>query len=260
MIDAEMPYAVYRAHPNLGSTDLKNILKTPAHFLAARENQETTRAKDMGRAIHSYMLERDTFFSFYAVEPEGLVHKGKNPWKKEWEQFKADNADKIIVDRDTWDAIKGIQRSIRADRDARKIFETCRPEVSIIGENGTKARADLMSDDLIVDLKSCEDASDEGFIWSIQKFQYYLQSSAYVDVAEESDGRRREFLWIACEKLPPYGLQIVRATEEMQELGKMEYLAALEIHRRCSETGVWPGYKKGIRELSFRKGFRGVLR
>jgi PDDEXK-like uncharacterized protein DUF3799 len=255
----DLPYGKYRAHPNLGSTDLKNLLKTPAHYRQAKENESTTRAKDMGRAIHSYMLEYSTFFQFHAVEPDGIVHKGRNPWKKDWAKFKADNADKIIVDRETWAAIKGIQKSIAEHPEASSIFERSRTEVSIIGEK-RKARADLFSGEFIADLKSCDDATEDKFLSSIQKYGYYLQAAMYLDEAKAADGRHRDFIWVACETKPPYGVQVFMGDDEMIERGRREYLAAQEIYDRCVENNHWPKYDRGIKQLSLRKGFKGALR
>ncbi len=257
MIYFDLPYGDYRARPQLGSTDLKNILKSPAHFLEAKHNPTSSKAKSVGSAVHAYMLERSTFFSLHAVEPEGLVHKGRNPWKKDWDKFKEDNADKTIVDRDTWMMIKGIQRSIVDHPWASKIFEQSAMEVSVIGDL-LKGRADLLTPNFVVDLKTCEDATSD-IIWDIQKYQYYLQAALYLDLFQNVDGKERKFLWIACEKVPPYCVKVYVASDEMIEMGRREYTAAREIYKRCSERNEWPGYDSDIEELAFTKFFKGAL-
>lgn len=256
MIYFDMPDKQYRAYHGLGSTDLKNILKSPLHFRHARENPKRSKALDDGSAVHCYLLERERFHEEFAVEPPGLVHKGKNPWKSEWEAFKASNADKTIIDRETWEMILGLEKAIKSHPWASKIMAMSMFEAScIIGDR--KGRADLLSPKFIADIKTCDDA--ESLIYGIQDYQYYLQAAYYLDLFEEADGRKRQFLWIACEKKAPYCVKVFVASDEMIEVGRREYKAALEIYRRCVEMNDWPGYDTDIVELAFKPYFKGVL-
>jgi hypothetical protein len=253
----DLPAAEYRQNKALGSTDIKNILRSPAHYLQARfDPPEETEAMKFGTAVHAYLLERPTFFSVYAVEPEGLLHKGRNPWKKDWEAFKEANKDKIILDRADWEAIKGIQREIQRDELASKLFEICQYEVSCIGEE-LKGRFDMLCDDYICDLKTTENA--EEFESSIQKMGYYRQAAQYLDLAEASDGKRRQFLWIVAEKKKPNCCMVYHADDDMIERGQREYKAGIEIYRRCVANNYWPGYESRIRTASLKPWFKGIL-
>ena len=258
MIHFDMPYAEYRAHQALGSTDLKNILRSPAHFRHARLNQKSSKALDFGRAVHSYLLERDTFFNVFAVEPEGLLNKAKNPWKAEWDKFKAmcKEENKTVLAQEDWHAVKGIAHSIKTHKWASKIMERSRFEVSAFNDK-LKARADILSDAFIFDLKTCLDIRE--FLRDIQKHQYYMQGADYHDVFQSADGRYRKFGWIACEKEAPFCIKVFVANEDMIEMGRREYKAALEIYERCVANNEWPGYEDGIEELELKPFFKGVL-
>lgn len=257
MIHYDLPYADYRAHEALGSTDLKNILKNPAFFRHARANQKKSKALEFGTALHAYLLERKTFFDIFTVEPEGLINKAKNPWKKEWELFKEEHADKEIVTQKDWKAIKGIERNIKNHPFAAPLLEESRYEVSCFGDT-TKARADILHDGFIGDLKTCEDS--EEFVLSIQEYKYYMQSAMYLDVFEQfGDGRPRQFAWIICEKTEPYCVRVDMPSDIMLERGRRQYKRAVEIYKRCVEKDEWPGYATDIRILDLKPWYRGGL-
>ena len=60
----------YRQREGVSSTDLKHLVKSPAHFRYWKDNpQEDTPALLFGRAVHKYVLEKDDFFSEFAVAP-----------------------------------------------------------------------------------------------------------------------------------------------------------------------------------------------
>ena len=60
----------YREREGVSSTDLKHMVKSPAHFRYWKDNpQEDTPALLFGRAVHKYVLEKDDFFTEFAVAP-----------------------------------------------------------------------------------------------------------------------------------------------------------------------------------------------
>lgn len=60
----------YHASEGVSSTDLKHIMKSPAHYRYWKDNPvEDTSALLFGRAVHKYVLEKDDFYSEFAVAP-----------------------------------------------------------------------------------------------------------------------------------------------------------------------------------------------
>jgi hypothetical protein len=58
---------------------------------------------------------------------------------------------------------------------------------------------------ILVDLKSCEDASPEAFARTIFNYTYYIQAGFYLDgVSQVLAEPYRTFIFIAVEKTPPY--------------------------------------------------------
>lgn len=247
-IHQNLPAPEYHALPQLGSTDLKNMLRSPLHFLAGREHGKRSKALELGSAVHDYILENSSFFSRYAVEPEGLLNKAKNPWKADWDKFKVENSDKTIVTRDDWKVIKGISKAVHEHPWASRLLQTSKSEVSVIGEH-TKGRADLINTRFISDVKTCEDI--RWFYQDAKRYRYDVQSALYLDLFREADGQDRQFIWIACEKTEPYGCKVFLAGENTIEKGRESYKKALERYLDCLEKNVWPGYETDIEELDF---------
>jgi exodeoxyribonuclease VIII len=68
-----------------------------------------------------------------------------------------------------------------------------------------KARVDYLVGDVIFDLKTCQDASPEGFARQIGAFQYHLQAAHYAAGYEAINGKPLDrFCFIAVESEPPY--------------------------------------------------------
>ena len=60
----------YREREGVSSSDLKKLIKSPAHFRYWKDNpQEDTPALLFGRAAHKYVLETYDFYNEFAVAP-----------------------------------------------------------------------------------------------------------------------------------------------------------------------------------------------
>lgn len=108
-------------------------------------------------------------------------------------------------------------------------------------------RTDL---DVLVDVKTTNDASPEGFSKSLVNFRYHVQAPFYLDGVERATGQRpRAFLFLAVEKKPPYAVAVYQLDPESMSLGAREYREDLQTYANCKRTGVWPGYGDRIQLL-----------
>ena len=83
-------------------------------------------------------------------------------------------------------------------------------------------------DDIIVDVKTTEDASPEEFSRSLAKWRYHVQAPFYMDGIELATGRRpKGFVFLVVEKKPPYAVAAYTLDPESIELGRSEYRADL---------------------------------
>ena len=75
----------YRQMEGISSTELKKLMKSPAHYKHWKDNpQEDTPALLFGRAAHKYILETYDFYNEFAVAPncDRRTKEGKEKWNK----------------------------------------------------------------------------------------------------------------------------------------------------------------------------------
>lgn len=145
----------------------------------------------------------------------------------------------------------------------QKVIDPATGEV--IGEQLCRVRPDKWrKDGILIDLKSCEDASEEEFARSIAKWSYHVQDDFYMHgVAEalrqgggfEDFAAPRAFVFIAVEKTAcvvdgqAKGVAVYRLDDESRALGRMQWNGDLMRYTQCQNSGEWPGYAYGIRQI-----------
>lgn len=269
MIDLHLPASDYHALPAVSASALRIIhAQTPFHLWRARQDGVVeTDAMRLGTLIHDAVLEPHKAGRSVAVIPETFTvpadYQPKN--KKdiqpgevvEWsfrrplcQKWKADMlaAGCAVVTKSEWDEIQQAASAV-ANSSAGDVVRRSDPEVTITWETdrGTKckARIDLLPRDSalgIWDLKTCSDASPDGFQRAAWASGYHIQAAWYLDAIRLFDeSRAEEFRFIAYEK--GSGAVVVhKATPEFISAGRRDYLAALEKYEAAVASGVWPGY------------------
>ena len=89
---------------------------------------------------------------------------------------------------------------------------------------------------IIVDLKTTQDSSYNGFASSVRKFKYYKQAAFYMDAV-----RAQEFYIVAIEKSPPFSINIIQIGDELLDKGRELYNRDLEVYKYCTDNDYWPG-------------------
>jgi exodeoxyribonuclease VIII len=118
-----------------------------------------------------------------------------------------------------------------------------------------KARPDwLTPDNIIVDLKTTEDASPRGFAQSVRKYRYDVQAAFYSDGLEAATGKECEgFFFIAVEKSPPFLCAVYFLGADDLLEAKQKYQKNLLTYRLCKESGIWSGYSEIVTKLEIWK-------
>lgn len=244
----------YHGHPAVGSTSLKRILRSPAHYKFGLENQdEPTPALAFGQACHQAILEPGVFQSSMVVQP---IFEGKGS-KQAREEWFLENHGKTILTQDQFDDIKGMLRSIANHKTARGLlagghaeesyFDQC-PDTGII----RKARPDfLKGGKYIIDVKTTSDASFGSFQRDIAKFNYHLSAAYYCDVISKvTGGKFDQFLILAVEKTPPYGVSVYLLDEGTMDAGRYLFKKALKLLKEAKEKNEWPAYPDRITSIA----------
>lgn len=124
-------------------------------------------------------------------------------------------------------------------------------------------------DGIVVDVKTTEDASPEGFARSILNWRYHVQHAYYldginmmrdqyrpVDLDLPMPVQARAFVFLAVEKSAcvvdgqAMGVAVYVLDQQSVDLGRIEYREDLARIAECQRTGVWPGYSPRIESLS----------
>lgn len=235
----------YLAAPAISGSALAKIdATTPAHWRASLATRKTTPEMAFGTAFHSYVLEPGKFATEYAVRPDDVDFRTKVG--KEW---RAANGDKPLVTEEEFATIKGMAAAMRAKPMTAKLLAGAKPEVTLfdqIAGTWVKSRPDALNERLgvAINLKTCEDASEEGVKRAIANYggTYYVSAALCLDVLKSVTGREWQYIFVFVEKEAPYESRRVMLRPTVIDWGRMRYKRALATFAECVKTGVWPGY------------------
>jgi hypothetical protein len=253
----------YHAMTNVVSkSHLDQIARSPLHYWAAyldpnRQPREATPAMAIGSAVHTHVLELSTWDERYVMAPEGIDRRTK-AGKELWAAFEADAASRTVLSRSDAELVMQMGRAVWSHPAAA--FLLGRPgqaeQTYLWTDEATglecKCRPDWMTTDgqLIVDLKTTEDASPAGFRKSIGNFRYHVQAAWYLDGIERATGRRPDqFIFVCVEKKPPHVVAVYAASAEMIAAGAITAEADLARLAMCREASEWPGYSNQIETI-----------
>ena len=251
--------------PGVSSSHLKAMLKSPLHFqLEKAKVNEPTAAMRFGSAIHSLLLDgRPTFESTYCVAP--AVDKRTKEGKGIWENFVAANTGKEILSADDYYAVLAMERAIKGHAIANTLISGMAEVAFFFIEPMTqilcKVKLDVLKPQLgmVVDLKTSEDASPEGFAKSVAQFGYWISASYYLDgvklALEQSNQAGTieripdSFVFIVIEK-KTNAIAVYTLEAEDLERGRIAYRRALSQLAECERQKAFPGYPAKIQTIT----------
>jgi hypothetical protein len=246
----------YHSHPAVGSTSLKRILRSPAHYRYEQLNpSEPTPAMQFGTICHTAILEPQIFFRDKVIMPT-FSGAGARTAK---EHFLLENHGKIIVTPDQMDTISGMLDAISKHESARQLLSGGVAEESYFDvdpETGIlrKVRPDYMRKDLgnlIIDVKTTTDASPQAFAKCVANLMYHLSAALYLDVVSSViDQTLERFVIVAIEKDPPFGVAVYMLDERAIEAGRFLYQKALRTLKECRDSKQYPAYPDHVMNIS----------
>lgn len=254
MINAKL-HKITNAHYHdinaIGSSALKVMAtKTPAHYLAyITEPRETTPAMEFGTAVHAAILEPESFKDAYAIKPENMSFATKEG--KEW---KAAQSGKTILTSDEHNKIKAMLNSVMVHPIGDAIANGDTEESFLWKDEKTgllcKCRPDCLFDDMVLDVKTTDDASPKGFQQAIAKYNYHIQAAYYLEgLAACMENPPKRFVFVAIEKTAPYSVGVYELDSDALDRAKKSIRGALEMIKTCSDTKIYPGYNTKIQTI-----------
>lgn len=251
-----IPIEEYLRHASVSKSQLDQLAKSPAHYLASLTTpRKETPAMRIGSIFHGIVLEPERVK--IAVAP--VCDKRTKDGKATWETFCIENAGAEIVTADEGEMLSGMAASIKAHPAASALLAgagiaegSCWWYDDQSGEL-CRCRPDFYRRDLgiIVDLKTTEDASPKEFARSIANYRYHMQSAFYQDGVEAATGDFiKGFVFVAVEKRPPYAVAVYQLDMQGVEAGRVEYKRLLLDLADCKAAKKFPGYSDRIETIS----------
>lgn len=254
---------------SISKSGLDLVDKSPAHYYAAyldpnRKPRKETPAMMEGTLFHMAILEPEKMSRYAVFNDYQIVAEigGGNPRAtnqyKEWKSiFMAENEGKTFIDGETMEMVKRMAESVQKHPAARELITDLTVEQSLFWtdpDTGApcKCRPDGIKNDgrLIIDLKSTEDGSPDGFAKSVANYRYHVQSPFYLDGFSEATGNDSDyFIFIAVEKSPPYNVAVYYTPADILNIGREIYKSNLADYMEAKRTGIWKGYSDIIEPL-----------
>ena len=254
-IYGEIPEEEYHASPGLSQSALKILGEEggPAKFRYGVRKE--TRPLKLGSLVHSLLLRPNTVMQNYRVTR--LMTQGTKAWLEE----EAAHPGRTMVKQAEFDKAMAIVEAVyRWSSVARELllspdrimtecsFYWTDPELGLL----CRGRADAAHEDfhVLLDLKSAQDASTDGFRRAVRDYSYHLQAAHYLAGWPLAGGWKPvDFVFIVVTKEPPYlCANYVLDPEDIQD-GRDELRRLIAIYQHCAELDEWPGFDAGISVL-----------
>jgi hypothetical protein len=231
---------------------------------------ESSSAQSLGIAAHAAILEPERFDSI-VKRPASLDGAGRGKVAQQaranWER---EHVGQEWVTEDEHDYAIAMRDAVYSHSTAAEILKS--PglrEVSLVWvdfEYGVKCKAKLdilalwNGYRIIGDLKSCRDARPRAAASSMHKYDYHRQCAWYLSGAAALDPQDRNFVQIAVENDPPFGVAVYQIDGSDIQQGHDEMRLALDRYVKGHKTGKFPAYDSGMGILTlpgYAKRFHG---
>lgn len=249
-VSYEQADAPYRADPAHAQSHVKHILKSPAHYLAAKQKKfAPTLTMQIGSALHCLVLEgKEQFERDFVLKPENL-----NLSTKAGKEWKAEAGKRTVLSKTdqyaSWDAVHGMAKSLQRlewfnpeQPDYRKYNE-----LSLYWDAdglNCKCRLDrlVLEKDraVILDIKTTDSIDSKDFLKKIiGGMNYLFQSAWYEEGTEAVFSLPAVFVFIAVERTPPYAIKTFEVSREMLLEGREQTKIARQLLADCLRTKNW---------------------
>ncbi len=258
----DLPMPDYLAAHGVSQSQLKRIAQSPAHLRYYVSHPEpSTPDQIIGTIGHVAVFETTRLETCCWVKPNTYQDAKTSDWKK-WngnatacKDWIAARQDRPIISQEHYTDVLGMADAIRRHPAAALALKTGKAEQSLFCEDPDtglqlKCRADWLSGNAIVDLKTCQDASPMGFAKCVANFGYDIQAAFNLDLANILGLGKAHFIFIAAEKEPPYAVGVYQLDQESIEVGRSKYRRLLSCYLQCVVDDKWPAYSSNIEFLS----------
>lgn len=250
-----IPHDEYLKLEGINASGLKEIVRSPAHYKAMADGEvanSDTPAKALGRAVHTAILEPETFATKVAMQPMGVDRRSAAGRQAHAEAMAECDATGVqMLSQADYETCLRMRDKVHSVPFLANLLSKGKREATLLYEDPTfgvqcKVRPDFVSaKNVVVDLKTTIDARSKPFARDIEKYLYHLQAAHYLAGGEASGLWRSDaFVFLAIEKKPPFEIGIYVAGPNMLAVGHQWRGYAMERYAEGMRTGIWPGYPR----------------
>ena len=103
---------------------------------------------------------------------------------------------------------------------------------------------------ILVDGKTCQDASPEGFGRAVANYAYDLQAAHYAEGFRLATGLRvYGFIFAAVESAWPHAAAAYMLPDDWLDAALIERRRLIDLYAKCRRENRWPGYGSQLRQL-----------
>ena len=227
----------YHKSKSISASGLKTIsAKSPSEYV--NKTFTTNKNVELGSAIHTYILEPYNFKDEFYIMPNLDLRTKVGRELKQAHLVEANG--KILLTKKDMDLLDQIKEAFKNNTEANELLDN-KIEISYYGEIDdvpVRCRPDIVADDFIVDLKSCQDASPFEFMKTAKHWRWYLQAVFYSDFLQMS---AEKFKFIAISKTEKPRVEVYGLMDKNIDLGRWQWKEALSRWKFYLDTGLCPG-------------------
>lgn len=211
--------------------------------LAGADLEEETAAMERGTATHAIL------FGTRRV----VAYTGKQRRGKDWEAFKAINADAEILTRADYERSSRMAEAVSKSGLAMAVLAGTREKTILWQQQGRQCRttpdvADYLR--CVSELKTGASSDPARFQWHALKMGYHAQMAWHqTGVVGAGLGNPHDAFVVAVESAAPYPVTVFRVTDRALDAGERMCRLWFERIRGAETTGEWPAYSQSVVDL-----------
>jgi len=242
-------------HSRVSNSGLSLLKESPELYwqmINGEYKRPVTKAMEFGTLVHCLVLESSKFSERYYILPEGIDRR-TNAGRAAYDEALYVAGKKTVITRETIQDALACAKRIRSNETIGKTLET--PDVEIERVTyyrlfGLDFRSKLDWVDprrkLIIDIKTCRNASPKAFAIHAAKLGYHRQGALYCEGASQVWGGQFRFVMVCVCTTYPYETSVVEWDDYGLLRGMQDAAALCEQLKIRTLTDNWkPDYSKG---------------
>lgn len=249
----------YHGGNGISRSTLTEFQKSPFHYWYKLNHPEVkqpaaviqkTNALEFGNAVHTFILEPETFNDRYIVMPD--IDRRTKIGKEAFADFQIQSEGKAVISAEAVEELQHMRDAIHSNADARELITGAIYERSLYWNDPDtellcKARPDIWQSNFICDLKTTKSGAYKDFQSSVYNFGYHIQAGMIQEALRHAHGSiQKNFIFVVIEKEPPYATVVYQLDELALDLGVAQFKNILQGIRRCMDNNDWPSYPSGL--------------